>query len=159
MRDLAGHNYFGDAVFGQKLPVARPTGKQALNAAVGERSLNRKRLRQLHFNLVARRNVKAAVHGLLALGPGMEESEHLPASIHGRKQMCDDGRHERFGQVIELRPKQRYVKGASAKIERLLEVTADIPNRVAIFINTGLPVFCASILRPYRQGRCYGPIR
>ena len=76
---LPRHDNFRDAVFGQKLPVPRPAGKQLLNAAVGKGALNRKRLRQLHLNIVAPGEMEAAEYGFLALGSRVTEGQHLAA--------------------------------------------------------------------------------
>ena len=71
---LPRHNDLGDAVFGEELAVPGPAGKQALDAAVGEGALNRKLLRQLHFDIVAGSDVIANSCRLFALRPGVEES-------------------------------------------------------------------------------------
>ena len=71
----AGHDDFRDAVFGKELAVTRPARKQPFNAAIGKGPLDGKRLGQLHFNLIAGGEVKAAVNGLFAVGPGMEEGQ------------------------------------------------------------------------------------
>src|SRR5580658_6737840 len=91
---LSRHDDFRDAVFGEKLAMAAPAGKEALDAAVGKCALDGKLLGELHLNVVAGGDVIAAADGLFALHPGMEEGEHLAAGIHGVRQVGNQGRDQ-----------------------------------------------------------------
>src|SRR5208283_3568237 len=84
---LAHDDNFRDAIPGQELAVTGPGGEQPLDAAVGKCALNGKLLRQLHLHIVAGGDVEAAVQRLLAMSPGVEKGQYLPARIHGRIQM------------------------------------------------------------------------
>ena len=140
------HNNLRDAVFCQKLPVARPTRKETFDAAVGEGALNGKGRPQLYFQIVTRRHMKPAMDCLFAMGPCVEEGQHLPSPIHRRKQMSDHGRNLWFGNVVQCRPQQRHIKCAPGKIERLLEKAADIPNGIVVLILARLPISGAGIM-------------
>jgi hypothetical protein len=69
---LPRNNQLRDAVFGQKLAMARPVGKEILDAAIGEGALQGKLLGSLDFYVVAGCDVTAAVCGLLALDAGVK---------------------------------------------------------------------------------------
>jgi len=70
----------------------------------------------------------------------VEQRQHLAAGIHGRMQMRDHRRHQRFGQVVERRPQKHHIKAAIGKPERLRQKAIHIPYRLAVLIRACLPV-------------------
>jgi len=57
----ARDDHFRDAVLGQELAESRPSIEQVLDAAIGESTLDRKRLGRLHVYGVSIREMKAAM--------------------------------------------------------------------------------------------------
>ena len=80
------------------------------------------------------------MRSLLAVGPGVEKSQHLPARICDLKQALHHRRYQWFGKIVKRGPQQNHVKHAAGKIERLGEKALDIPDRVAVLIRARLPV-------------------
>jgi hypothetical protein len=60
--------------------------------------------------------------------------------------MRDHRRHERLGQIVEIRPKQRHVKRAAGEIQRLVEKSFDVPDGIAVLVRAVLPVFRAGVV-------------
>src|ERR1700677_4847477 len=144
--DLARHNNFRNAVLGQKLAVAGPAGKQLFYAAVGKRTLNGKRLRQLHLHIVAGGEMKTAVNRLLARGARMAERQHLAARIHGRMQPSDNWSDQPLRQIVECGPKKHHIEHAPGKTERLFKEAFHIPDGLSVFVGAGGPLAGAGIV-------------
>jgi len=126
--------------------VTGPTGEEAFDAAIGEGALNGKGLGQLDIDVVTGGQMITAVDSLFAVGAGMEEGENLSPGIHGVLKMPDDGRHERFRQIVEGGPKQDDVESSAGEIEGLFEVALDIPDGIPVLVDSGLPVDSAGVL-------------
>jgi len=125
--------------------MTRPAGEEALDAAVGECSLNGKLLGKLDLYIVPWRDVETAANRLIALHAGVKEGEDLAAWIHGRIEMFDDGPDEGFGQVVQRGPQESHIVGAAGEIERVLEKALDIPNGISIFVDAGFPIAGAGV--------------
>src|SRR5580658_2092008 len=138
--DLARHNNFRDAILGQKLPMAGPACKELLNAAVRKSALDGKRMRQLHLHIVAGGQMKPAVNRLLALGARVAECQHLSARIHGRVQSSDNWSDQRLWQIIEGSPEKHHIEHAPGEVERLVEISFHIPDRLSVFVRAGGPL-------------------
>jgi len=98
---LAGDQHFRDAVLCKKLAEAGPLVKETLNTSICRDALNWVGLCQLHLNVVAGGDMKAAMSRLFGLLACMEESKYLSTWVHGSVQVSDNRRNERFRQVVE----------------------------------------------------------
>src|SRR5690348_9384989 len=101
--------------------MTRPAGKQALDAAIGERPLDGERLAQLHLHLVSLGHVKTAIGGAFARSLHMEQREHRATGIHVGVKVLDNGHDKWFGEIIEGGPQQDDIKDPAAKIEGSIE--------------------------------------
>jgi len=131
--------------------VPRPAGKQPLDAAVGERALDREWLGQLYLDVVGRCHMEAAVYRLLAFSPGVKERKHLPPRVHRPAQVRNHRRQKCIRQVVKRCPKEHHVEGSSGKAQRLIQKPFGIQDGLAVFILADLPVVRASIVNQVRE--------
>lgn len=136
---------FRDAVLGQELAESGPLIEKILNDPVGKYALNREGLGELHLDVVAVSDVKAAVGRLFRLLAGVEEGKDLAAVVQRRVEMLDDGGDERLGQVIECRPEQDDVVHATAEVQGLREVTLGVVDGLFVVVQASLPGTGASL--------------
>lgn len=72
--------------------------------------------------------------------------KHLPAWIHCRVKMIDNGLEERLGKVVERGPQEDYVEVAPGKVQRVIEESPHIPDRIVLLVLARLPVAGAGVV-------------
>ena len=88
---------------------------------------------------------------MLTLAPGVKEGQHLPARIHRIEKPRHHGRNQGFGQIVERGPQQNHIEHAAGEVERMCEKALDVPDRVALLVEAGLPVSRAGVVHHIGQ--------